>query len=94
VKTHKIPVCPDCGERTLDEDGHYHDSETNFHRAEQVEVVPLSEVKDALLSEEAIKAGCIVLQEAAAPRTEPWVRLILASAVDAAFPSTDSEGQG
>jgi hypothetical protein len=50
VRRWTIPVCPDCGERiVLAEDGHYHGRETNFHDAEQVEVVPLSEVRDALL---------------------------------------------
>ena len=64
------------------------------HRpAVQIEVVPLSEVKETLLSKTAVDA----LQDflwAHADNTRENAKAAAQALADAAFPSTDSEGQG
>lgn len=55
---------------------------------ETVEVVSLSEVREALLADEAIKAGRATLVS-----RDPLVREVVETVFDAAFSSTDSEGQ-
>jgi hypothetical protein len=56
---------------------------------ESVEVVPLSEVREVLLADAAIKAGRATLVS-----RDSLIREVVETVIDAAFPFTDSEGQG
>jgi len=66
--------------------------------SERVEVVALSEVRNSLKSKEALKAAAeaaeLVYDDFTADHYRPIVEQGIAAALDAAFPSTDSEGQG
>jgi len=90
VKRWTIYICPVCGRQPGSEHKH-------GHRAEAVEVVPLSEVREALLGDDPVVAALGSLHLDGWPEIpadpELDMRAALRTAFDAAFASTDSEGQ-
>ncbi len=112
-----IRVCPHCGEALEQEPPHHlHAPEDQPDRpvavtAGLIEVIPLSEVQEALLAPDAIEAGAkaryerrripaggaFTWDEQAEGIKQQWrsnLECDLKPLLDAAFSSTDSEGQG
>lgn len=92
MKTWTIPACPVCGKRLMRLTESCVDGHPNTH-AVTVEVVPLSEVREALATTEFVDAFNAALPGTVRHSTVDTIAALLAGA-DAVFPSTDSEGQG